>query len=64
MASSIPSTAMIGAIVSTTHKRQNASKKQLIFKQVARNLENAIGYTAGPLGVASQARNGPTGRAC
>jgi hypothetical protein len=55
MASSIPSIAMIGAIVSTMHKRQNASKKQLIFKQVARNLENAIGYTAGPL-------NGPNGR--
>ena len=44
MASLIPLIAMIGAIVSTMHKRQDASKKQLIFKQVARNLENAIGY--------------------
>jgi len=57
MASLILLIAMIGAIVLTMHKRQNASKKQLIFKQVARNFENAIGYTAGPL-------NGPTGRAC
>ncbi len=44
MASLILLIAMIGAIVSTMHKRQNASKKQLIFKQVARNFENAIGY--------------------
>jgi len=55
MASLILLIAMIGAIVLTMHKRQNASKKQLIFKQVARNFENAIGYTAGPL-------NGPNGR--
>ncbi len=37
--------AMIGAIVLTIHKRQNAFKKQFIFKQVARNFESAIGYT-------------------
>jgi hypothetical protein len=49
MASSILLIAMIGAIVLTMHKRHNASKKQLIFKQVARNFGNAIGYTAGPL---------------
>lgn len=36
--------AMIGAIVLTMHKRQYASKKQLIFKQVSRNWENAIHY--------------------
>ena len=49
MASLIPSIATIGAIVLTMHKRHNASKKQLIFKQVARNFESAIGYTACPL---------------
>jgi len=37
---------MIGAIVLTMHKRQNVLKKQLIFEQVARNFEDAIGYTA------------------
>ena len=26
------------------HKRKHASKKQLIFKQVTRNFEDAIGY--------------------
>lgn len=47
--------AMIGAIVLTMHKRQNVLKKQLISKQVARNFENAISYTVGPL-------NGSNGR--
>lgn len=42
MASLILLIAMIGAIVLTMHKRHNASKKQLIFKQVARNFEDAI----------------------
>jgi len=49
MASLILLIATIGAIVLTMHKRHNASKKQLIFKQVARNFESAIGYTACPL---------------
>nr|BBH42962.1 NADH dehydrogenase subunit 6 [Marophrys sp. SRT127] len=34
--------AMIGAIVLTMYKRKNASKKQLIFKQVFQSFENAI----------------------
>lgn len=36
--------AMIGAIVLTMYKRKNASKKQLIFKQVSRGFENAIDF--------------------
>jgi hypothetical protein len=37
--------AMIGAIVLVLYKRKNASKKQLIFKQVFQNFEKAIIYT-------------------
>ena len=46
MASLILLVAMIGAIVLTMHKRprKKASKKQLIFKQVARSFEDSIGY--------------------
>lgn len=44
LASLILLVAMIGAIVLTLHKRKFASKKQLIFKQVARNFSNAINY--------------------
>lgn len=43
--------AMIGAIVLTMHKRKNASskKKQLIFKQIARNFESAVAYARPPV---------------
>ena len=44
MSSLILLVAMIGAIVLTMHKRRFAAKKQLIFRQVARNFEDAIGY--------------------
>lgn len=44
MASLILLVAMIGAIVLTMHKRKHAAKKQLIFKQVTRKFEDAIGY--------------------
>ena len=44
MSSLILLVAMIGAIVLTMHKRRYAAKKQLIFRQVARNFEEAIGY--------------------
>jgi NADH-quinone oxidoreductase subunit J len=46
MASSILPVAMIGAIVSTMHKRKNAYKKQFVFQQVARRFEDAICYAA------------------
>ena len=36
---------MIGAIVLTMHKRKHASKKQLIYKQIERNFESAVGYS-------------------
>ncbi len=45
LASIILLVAMIGAIVLTMHKRKYASKKQLIFKQIARNFSNSINYT-------------------
>jgi len=44
MSSLILLVAMIGAIVLTMHKRRVAAKKQLVFRQVARNFEEAIGY--------------------
>ena len=44
MSSLILLIAMIGAIVLTMHKRQYASRKQLISKQVSRNFANAILY--------------------
>lgn len=44
MASLILLVAMIGAIVLTMHKKQQASKKQLIFKQVARSFKQSIDY--------------------
>lgn len=46
MAGMVLLTAMIGAIVLTMHKKKNASskKKQLIFKQIARNFENSVAY--------------------
>jgi NADH-quinone oxidoreductase subunit J len=52
MAGMVLLTAMIGAIVLTMHKRKNASskKKQLIFKQIARNFENSVAYGALPNG--------------
>lgn len=34
--------AMIGAIVLTMYKRKNAWKKQMIYRQIARNFENTI----------------------
>ena len=46
MASLILLVAMIGAIVLTLYKRRNASKKQFIFQQVARNFGDSIGYAA------------------
>ncbi len=48
MASIILLVAMIGAIVLTMHKRKNASKRQLIFKQVARSFDNTINYATVP----------------
>jgi len=45
LASVILLVAMIGAIVLTMHKRKYASKKQLIFKQIARNFTTALKYT-------------------
>jgi hypothetical protein len=36
---------MIGAIVLTMHKRKYASKKQLIFKQIARNFSDGVYLT-------------------
>ena len=44
MSSLILLVAMIGAIVLTMHKRRCAAKKQQVFRQVARNFEEAIGY--------------------
>lgn len=46
MASLILLIAMIGAIVLTMYKRKHASKKQYIYKQVARSFETAVAYTA------------------
>ena len=45
IASIILLVAMIGAIVLTMHKRKFSSKKQLIYKQIARTFSNAISYT-------------------
>jgi len=45
MASFILLIAMTGAIVLTTHKRKNASRKQLIFKQIARTFETAVAWS-------------------
>lgn len=44
MSSLILLVAMIGAIALTMHKRRCAAKKQLVYRQVARNFEEAIGY--------------------
>ena len=48
MASLILLIAMIGAIVLTMYKRKHASKKQHIYKQVARSFETAVAYTTRP----------------
>lgn len=45
MASLILLIAMIGAIVLTMYKRKHASKKQLIYKQIARSFETAVSFT-------------------
>ena len=44
MASLILLIAMIGAIVLTMHKKKYASKKQLIFKQIATTFQDTINY--------------------
>ena len=45
LASLILLVAMIGSIVLTMYKRKHSFKKQLIFKQIARNFSTAIGHT-------------------
>lgn len=44
LASLILLVAMIGAIVLTLYKRKAASKRQHIFRQVARSFGDSIGY--------------------
>lgn len=45
LASLILLVAMIGSIVLTMYKRKHSFKKQLIFKQIARNFSTSIGHT-------------------